>query len=610
MTPSKRAFFEAKLAHHLGVLRVLTHGVDKSAWAWFALAIALVTGGGLVAGFAPLTLKRLVDHLSEPMSLRQTWDAPYLISAYVGALVLQRLFEQIQAYAYGVGEQRLVRRLTGRGLNHMLRLPLGYHVNTKSGALAQALSNGVMGWRLICTPLVLTVTPVVVQLVVALIVLNAVVGSAAGLVLLAALTAYTTVFSWGVIRLHGPVREVSAAQVEMGGAVADALMNVEALKAFTAEGRFARRHDEALAVTERLWRRFLFRRAENGVLAGGVFGIMMGVTVFLAAGGVATGRLSLGAFVLVNTYVLQLVRPLELMGFAVRDMGQGLAYLAKLLSILEEPMEATTPVSNDIPPPLNTGPADLAFHHVDFAFGPARQTLRNISFHAAPGSTVAVVGPSGAGKSSLVRLVLRFYEPDQGDIRLDGRPIADWPLDDLRRQIALVSQDTILLNDTIAENIGLAMDNVKPDAVLRAAAAAHLTGLLDALPDGVETLVGERGLKLSGGEKQRVAIARAALKEARLIIFDEATAALDPATERAVWAAMRGLAKTVTALVVTHRLATIADADQILVLDQGVIVERGDHQDLIADRGLYWRLWRAQHSTADEPDDVARAASF
>jgi ATP-binding cassette subfamily B protein len=258
-------------------------------------------------------------------------------------------------------------------------------------------------------------------------------------------------------------------------------------------------------------------------------------------------------------------------------------------------------------------PAALDFEQVSFGFG-SRKTIDDVTFAVPPGGMIGIVGRSGAGKSSLLRLILRLYDPWSGTITLDGVPLASIPLEQLRRQIALVSQDTILFHDTIAANIRFAVDGAEDDQVATAAARAHLTTLLADLPDGLETLVGERGLKLSGGEKQRVSIARAALKRARLVIFDEATAALDPATERAVWTAMHGLAQEATTLVVTHRLSTVREADQILVLDHGRIVERGRHAELIVVAGLYAELWRAQQGAerpgpGDDPPSAIKGSS-
>lgn len=593
------------------VARRVAHGLDRAAWVWLGLAMVVVSIGGLAASLAPLALKVLIDRLTVGNATRLgNASLAGLVGLYVAALLFQRVCEQLQAFAYSRGEQRLVRRFGGEAYAHMLTLPLGFHLDNKSGALAQALSEGILGLRLILTHVALTIAPVIVQVVVAGAVLGAVFGPQMGLVLLTALLAYCGIFTWGVFRLHGAVRGISAAQIDVGGATADGLLNVEAIKAYTAERTFARRYDQLLEATEGQWRVFLRRRLENGLAVAVVFGLAVGAVLMLAGGQVAAGHLTLGAFVLVNTYLLQLVRPLEALGFAVRDIGQGLAYLSKISEILAEKGEAI----DALPYPAATAivsaePAELVFEDVSFAYGP-RQTLSNISFRAKPGQQIGIVGPTGSGKSSLVRLAMRFWEPTTGRILLDGQSVTEISLAALRGQIALVSQDTILFNDTISANIGLAAAGADEAAIAAAAARARLSELLADLPDGLSTLVGERGLKLSGGEKQRVSIARAALKQARLVIFDEATAALDPATERAVWEAMAGLAHGATTLVVTHRLSTVAAADEILVIERGRIVERGRHGALLAAGGLYARLWRDQSAGAVRAAQLEDQASL
>ncbi|MDP3749282.1 MAG: ATP-binding cassette domain-containing protein [Phenylobacterium sp.] len=589
----------SRIVDQLGeIRRVLWQAGDRATAAWLGGALCLVIAGGLAVGFAPLALKHMVDLLAEGGPPAGSGQVLTLVTLYVGALFVQRLCEQAQTYAYGHGEQRLTRRLGSQAFAHMLALPLRFHLDGKSGALAQTLSEGVLGARLILMHVVLTVAPVLVQLGVAGAVMGALFGIQTGVVLLVALGAYAGVFAWGVLRLDSPARGFSASQIEVGGATADSLMNVEAIKAFTAERRFVARYDQILGQREGQWRLFLWRRLENGVAVSAVFALTVGAALLIGGRDVAAGQLTLGDFVLLNAYLLQILRPLEMLGFAVRDMGQGLAYLDNLLAILRRAPEGEPDEPDPLPAPPPDGPAELVFEDVSYAFGPDRQTLRAVSFRAPPRALIGIVGPSGAGKSSLLRLILRFYEPTQGRILLDGRPISEFPLASLRRQIALVSQDTILFNDTIAQNIAVAMEGADEAAIARAAAVARLSDLLANLPEGLQTQVGERGLKLSGGEKQRVSIARAALKGARLVIFDEATAALDTATERAVWEAMSGLAQEATTLVVTHRLSTVAGADEILVLDQGVIVERGRHEDLLAEGGLYARLWRAQDREA------------
>lgn len=574
------------IAATLGVLR---RAADARSAAWFALAAACVTFGGLAAGLAPLALKGVVDDLASPGPAAAGVLTP--LAAYVGLAALQRLFEQAQAYAYGRGEQRLSRRLGVRAFEHMLRLPLAFHHGARSGALAQTLTEAAAGLRLVLAHLVITVAPLVVQLLVASVVLASIFQGPTGAVLVVALTAYAIVFAWGVARLDGPARAIAQRQVEAGGVTADGLMNVEAIKTFTAERRFAARYEAILTAREGEWRRYLGRRLSNGLAVAVVFSASIWSVLSLAATDPAAAA---GSFVLLNAYVLQLVRPLEMLGFAVRDMGQGLASLERLLAILDQPTEA----GGDAALARTPGAADVEFEDVSFAFSPSRPLLRGLSFRAPAGARVAIVGPSGSGKSSLLRLILRLHEPDGGEIRLDGRPIREAPLDALRRQIAVVSQDTILFNDTVGANVALAVEQAESADIRRALADARLSELIEALPLGLDTPVGERGLQLSGGERQRVAIARAALKTARLILLDEATAALDPETEAAVWAAMEGLTRQATTLLVTHRLAAACSADLILVLDGGRIVERGRHAELLRRGGAYARMWRTQAGEA------------
>ena len=577
-------------------LRFIMHRVtiasDRSFWMRIALTTLFVVAGGLVASLAPLALKDLVDRFSRygvAVATATSFTVP--VALYVGALGAQRLFEQVQTYLYARAEQRIIRNFSAGAYSHMLTLPLAVHLENRSGSLSQALSQGVLGLRLIAMHLALTIAPVVVQVIVAGVVLIGTLDSKSGVLLLASLLAYCAVFAMGVARLSGPLKSVSATQVDAGGLASDGLMNVEAIKAYTAERRFAGRYDVLLGITERSWHLFARRRLENGIAVAAVFAISFGAILLVAGHQVAAGRISIGAFVLINTYVLQLVRPIEMLGFAIRDIGQGLAYLKEIAGILAMAPEHSAMNAAAIGNAQH--PAELGFRHVSFGFGD-RKTIDDVTFDVPSGAMFGIVGPSGAGKSSLLRLILRLYDPWSGKIMLDGVPLGSIPLEQLRRQIALVSQDTILFHDTIASNIRFAVDQAEDQDVADAAARAHLSVLLADLPDGLETVVGERGLKLSGGEKQRVSIARAALKQARLVIFDEATAALDPATERAVWTAMRGLAQDATTLVVTHRLSTVREADQILVLDHGKIVERGGHADLIARDGLYARLWKAQ----------------
>lgn len=570
----------------------LSKACHRRALSWFAATICVVSIGSGAAGLAPLVLKRLVDAISFGSGPAATifWPA----AAYGFALLLQRLGEQLQAYCYGRGELALIRRFNVSAFEHLLRLPLIVHLDAKPGALAQTLAEGVLGLRLILTHLVVTLLPVLVQLAVAGLVVSAELGAAAALILVAALTAYTGVFAVGVRRLDKPARGVSAANIAAAGALSDSLINVEALKSFVAESQYARSYDEALGRAEVQWRVFHRRRLEHGAAVAVVFSATVAFGLALVSRDAMHGDISLGAVVMLNAYLLQLTRPLEMLGFAARDLGQGLAYLSGLARLLAHPAEAQRPRE----PPASRGPADLEFENVSFSFNAERVALKGLSFRAPAGATLAVVGPSGAGKSSLVRLILGLYTPSDGIIRLDGRPISTLALEDLRSQIAVVAQDTILLDDSLAANIALGSAVAEGPKIAAAAAAAQLSDLLARLPDGLRTCVGSRGLKLSGGERQRVAIARAAFKQARLLLLDEATASLDPVTEQAVWRNLAMLGQGATKLIVTHHLAAARHADEILVLDEGAIVERGDHRALLEAGGLYARLWDEQHRAA------------
>jgi ATP-binding cassette subfamily B protein len=453
----------------VAVMRMLESAADKNTRRWFAVALFVVILSGVSVGLAPLALKAIIDAANGAAPNLDASRGIALAMTYVAALVLQRLCEQVQAYTYGRAEQRLARRFSAQAFDRLIRLPLAFHLDEKSGASSQAVAESVMGVRLICTHAVITIAPLLIQVTVAVIVLTSVFGAAAALALGLAVLLYAAVFAWGVSRVAPTLKAISAAQGAAGGAISDALMNVEAIKAFTAEGRFGGAYDRVLSETEAAWGQFLGARLQNGLMVAALFSGLVGASVVGTLAAVRTGALGIGGFVLVNTYALQLVRPLEMVGFAVRDISQGYAYVGRLMAMIRIAPEAAGGLgaaSEDLP---TNGPAELAFDQVSFSFASGRPALRDVSFRAAPGEVIGVVGPSGAGKSSLVRLALRFYEPACGEVRLDGKPSAAWPLEAWRRQIALVSQDTILFNDTIAANIAFAREGADDLAITQAA---------------------------------------------------------------------------------------------------------------------------------------------
>ncbi len=558
-----------------------------------AAAVCAIACGALNAG-APVALKHLVDSLGAGTS-----TALGFAGLYVAALATARLFEQGQAYLFGSGEQRLQQRLSGTMFRRILQLPMRYHLDHQTGAVMQTLTLGLQGARIILTHLAFSILPVIVQAVFILVVLARLFDVALWTVAVTAMAAYAGVFAFGVRRLAAPTRAAAAAQVEASGLLADGFANVEPVKTFGAEARVGERYDALLGAAERRWRTFYARRFENGVLVALTFCLSLAAVLGLGVMSLAEGRITLGDFVLLNAYLIQIVRPLEMAGFAVRDLAQGAAYLERWADLLRVPGEIGS-MHGDAPRSPGTRAPAIRFEQVSFGYTAERHVLSKVSFEVPAGAMLAVVGVSGAGKSTLLRLLLRYYEPSAGRILMDGAPIDALSLDVLRGRIAVVAQDTVLFNDTLEANLRFARPDADDDALRRALRAARLEDLVARLPDGLSTRVGERGLRLSGGERQRVAIARAALKDAPVLVLDEATSALDAETERAICQDLLAAATGRTTLIVTHRLAVAAHADAILVMHHGRVIEGGTHADLMAAGAAYADLWRRQTDGRDE----------
>lgn len=583
-------------------LHLVWSAADSYAKGKLLLALALVAAGALFAALIPLSLKLVIDGLSGA-SASTTYLAPLsLLLLYVAGNYLARCFTELRIMLHGHADRRLRRRIGRRVFDHLIRMPLRFHLERKAGAMGETAEQGLRGYQMVLQHVIYTILPVTIELgVVAVVLLHT--GHLFYLFVLAlSAIAYVMAFHRWASAIHEPSKRVSMTHIDAHALLTDSLINAETVKYFDAEPVVSQRYDAALGQTESAWRRFFNSYAANGVIVATIFALSLGVSLLFALRDVTRGAMTVGDFILINAYVVRLVQPLEMLGFAVRDVAQGLAFLSSMLALLRQKTEGEHSATGR---QLQTSGGELAFEEVSFGYREERVVLKDVTLRIPAGQTVAVVGVSGSGKSSLIRLLFRLYEPDSGRILLDGVPVAEMSLSSVRRSIAVVPQDTVLFHDTVAANIGFGRFGASRHEVEEAARIADLHDFIMSLPEQYETVVGERGLKLSGGERQRVAIARAALKRPRIVVFDEATSSLDSKTEREILRNLANLSSHCTTLVIAHRLSTVVRADQIVVLDHGVVAERGTHQELLALNSHYAVLWNAQQSGAHGLGEVS-----
>jgi ABC-type transport system involved in Fe-S cluster assembly fused permease/ATPase subunit len=556
-------------------------------------ALVLIMAASATTALGPVALKLLVDGFTGQEKGPAT-SAVTLIALYVFSQWLARTMGEVRGLIYARAERRMSRRLSERVFEHVMRLPLRFHLERRTGAISQTLDNGTNGYQMVLHTLVFTILPVATELGTIVVVL-ARLGQPVFLELFSgAVVAYALAFSYAAKTIVTAARNASASQVNASAVMTDSLLNYETVKYFTAEKVVQARVERALAETEAGWVGFYRRYAYNGLGIATIFAAFLAVTVLYAAREVQAGRMTVGSFVLINTYMLQVVRPVEMLGYAIQSLSQGLAFLEKLIELLHQQPEPRSPQEAN----AVGGPGRLDFEHVSLAYQPDRLILRDVSFSLPAGKTLGIVGGSGTGKSTLVRLLVRLVEPGAGRILLDGEPVSGMSLAALRQAVAVVPQDTVLFNDTIGYNIAFGKPGSTQAEVEHAARLAHLHDFIMSLPDGYDTQVGERGVKLSGGEKQRVSIARAAIKRPRIYVFDEATSSLDSHTEREILRNLREISRLNTTLVIAHRLSTVVHADEIVVLEDGTLAERGTHAALLLRRGRYAKLWEAQQQGA------------
>ena len=555
------------------------------------LALVLVAAAALLSALTPVALKMTVDVLTSPAASSAHVPTLIFVSLYVLGQFAFKSLTELRMLLHGQAQQRLRRHIGRRLFEHLVKLPLRFHLDRKAGAMGESAEQGIRGYELLLYHAVYTILPVLIEFTLVAIVLIHFGQAKYLLILAAASIAYLVAFRKGAEVIHEPSVAVSNSHIEAQAILTDSLLNHETVKYFDAEKVVCSRYDRALSRMEAAWRHFFRRIAMNGLLVATVFALSLAASLGFAAYDVTSSAMTIGDFILVNTYVVRLAQPLEMLGSAVRDIAQGLAFLQNLLSLFHEKVEHDASHADQN---QRIGDGALTFDNVRFCYRRQKSVLRNVSFSIPAGRTVAVVGVSGAGKSSLIRLLFRLYEPDAGRILLDGVPIAEMSLSAVRQAIAVVPQDTVLFHDTIAHNIAFGRFGASRSDIEEAARLANLHEFIMSLPEAYETVVGERGLKLSGGERQRVAIARAALKRPRIFVFDEATSSLDSRTEQKILHNLVALASRSTTLVIAHRLSTVVHADEILVLHQGAIVERGTHDELRKLNGQYAVLWNAQ----------------
>jgi ATP-binding cassette subfamily B protein len=568
------------------------------------LAVLLLLAGKLVNITIPLFYKHAVDALAAPGPGILIAVPVAVILAYGAARVMSQGFNELRNAVFAKVEQRAVRRIALAVFRHIHALSLRFHLERRTGGLARAVERGTAGIEFLLSFMLFNVIPTVFEIVVVSAILWRLYDWAFAVVTLATIVIYIAftfiVTDWRV-RFR---REMNTRNSEANTKSVDSLLNYETVKYFANEAHEAERYDRSLEAYEHAAVRSqttltLLNVGQGVIISLGLIGVMT-----LAAEGVAAGRMTVGDFVLVNTYLIQLYTPLNFLGMVYRNIKQSLTDLEQMMGLLKLAPEI---VDRDGAAALAANRGKVVFRHVDFRYDSRRPILDDVDFTIAPGATVAIVGPSGAGKSTIARLLFRFYDVDTGAIEIDGEDIREVTQDSLRRSIGVVPQDTVLFNDTIRYNIAYGRPGASLAEIEAAARRAHIHDFVAALPDRYETIVGERGLKLSGGEKQRVAIARVVLKAPKILVFDEATSALDTKTEREIQASLAEVAADRTTLVIAHRLSTVVDADEILVLDGGRIVERGHHRGLLARGGVYATMWARQQEA--EEREAALAAN-